>query len=343
MKIGEIPLSVPLIQAPMAGFSNYAFREMIRHSGGCGLTTTEMVNARSFIQIEKNLRHSPPRLWGIPSETRPVAVQIWDNVPENLAEVGRVLSQIWKVSVIDINFGCPSPTVSQRSNSGAYLLDYPEKIESLVRLTVQASAPTPVTVKMRLGTKPERITVCEAAQAAQCAGAAAVYVHGRTASQGYSGQADWDEIAKVKSVLKIPLIGNGDIKTPQQAIDRLANYPVDGLMIGRGSLGKPWIFKQIFTEMLRSKLPQTRPELFADSSSVCSENAAFTIPPLNELVREHFELVCLSLSERDAVLNMRKIVCRYAEGRPGACEFRNSIAKIESKNAFLSLCDTFFE
>ena len=156
----------------MAGFSGYAFREIIRLCGGCGLTTTEMVNARSFIQIEKNLRHSPPRLWGIPTETRPIAVQIWDNVPENLAEVGRVLAQIWKVSIVDINFGCPSPTVAQRSQSGSYLLDFPDQVEKIVRLTVDACAPTPVTVKMRLGTKPNRITACEVAQAAESAGAA---------------------------------------------------------------------------------------------------------------------------------------------------------------------------
>lgn len=325
MRIGNVQLETPLIQAPMAGFSGYAFREMIRLCGGCGLTTTEMVNARSFIQIEKNLRHSPPRLWGIPTETRPVAVQIWDNVPENLAEVGRVLAQIWNVSIVDINFGCPSPTVAQRSQSGSYLLDFPEQVEKIVRLTVDACAPTPVTVKMRLGTKPNRITACEVAQAAESAGAAAVYVHGRTAAQGYSGTANWDEIAKVKAVLKnIPLVGNGDIRTVDDALNRLNNYPVDGIMIGRGCLGKPWIFRNIALAM-----GLTVESEIADANRL-------------ELVRRHFELTLESLNERDAVVNMRKIVCRYADGMPNSHDFRNSIAKVETKSEFLSLCEQFF-
>ncbi len=318
------------------------------------MTTTEMVNARSFIQIEKNLRHSPPRLWSIPNETRPVSVQIWDNIPETLAEVGDVLAHLWKVSVIDINFGCPSPSVSQKSTSGAYLLDYPEKIERIVHQTVLACAPTPVTIKMRLGTCPQRITACEVAAAAQQAGAAAITVHGRTASQGYSGFADWDEIAKVKSVLKsIPLIGNGDIKTPQQAVDRMKNYPVDGLMIGRGCLGKPWIFSQMAAALQNKPIPE-------DPSNI----------EKIELIRQHFALMEESLSgkdeltnnhcidsnrsndkqklrleascQRDAVLNMRKIVCRYADGLPNACQFRNRIARIESPREFLEAVESFF-
>lgn len=321
IKIGSVDISTPLFLAPMAGYTGFAYREMIRRFGGCGLLATEMVNARSFIQIEKNLRKSPPRLWGIPTEPRPLAVQIWDNVPENLAQVGNVLAHLWNVSIIDMNFGCPSPTVAQRAMSGSYLLDYPEKVEELVRMTVEACAPVPVTIKMRLGRVPERITAIEVAHAAQEAGAAAIYVHGRTAQQGYSGQADWNWIARVKEAIRgIPVIGNGDVKTPEQARDNLLNYGVDGIMVGRASQGKPWIFSQMAAAIKGEPVPP-------DPDKTTRKR----------LILDHLAILEESLPERDCILEMRKIGCRYADGLPNAKQFRARMARVNTPDDFQTI------
>src|SRR5262245_9175442 len=211
LSIGTLVVDPPVLQAPMAGFTNYPFRQIVREFGGAGLQATEMVHAKGFLWIEKSAE-LPDRLWGVKEEARPLAVQIWDNDPATLAEVGAKLAHEFKVSVVDINFGCPVKQVTEKAHSGSYLLRFPDRVGAIVERVVAACHPTPVTAKIRLGCSRETKNAIAVAQVVEQAGASALTVHGRTAADFFSGSADWDEIAKIKPHLKrIPLIGNGDL------------------------------------------------------------------------------------------------------------------------------------
>ena len=210
--IGPLLVDPPILQAPMAGFTNYAFRQIVREFGGAGLLATEMVNAKGFVWLAEHEAEHPDRLWGVADEPRPLAVQMWDNDPATLAKVGARLAHEYKVSVVDINFGCPVRDVVQKAHSGSYLLREPERMGAIIERVVKACAPTPVTAKIRLGCSRDKINAIEMAQVVEGAGAAALTVHGRTAADMFRGSADWDRIAAIKPHLKrIPLIGNGDL------------------------------------------------------------------------------------------------------------------------------------
>ncbi len=179
-------------------------------------------------------------------EPRPLAVQMWDNDPETLATVGSRLANEYRVSVVDINFGCPVRDVAAKAHSGSYLLRDPRADGRIVERVVAACRPTPVTAKIRLGCSRDKITAIDIATTIEAAGAAALTVHGRTAPDFFKGTADWDRIAAIKPHLKrIPLIGNGDLDSPQNVVDAFRRYGVDGVMIARASLGKPWLFAQV--------------------------------------------------------------------------------------------------
>ena len=151
LKIGDIVVDPPVLAAPMAGFTNFAFRQMVREYGGAGLIATEMVNARGFVWMDQEKQEFPERLWGVKEEARPLAVQIWDNQPDTLAQVGHRLATEFGVSIVDINFGCPVRQVTERAKSGSYLLKHPDKMFEIISKVVQACSPTPVTAKIRLG------------------------------------------------------------------------------------------------------------------------------------------------------------------------------------------------
>ena len=218
--IGPLVVDPPVLQAPMAGFTNYAFRQIVREFGGAGLQATEMVHARGFLWLEKEEDELPDRLWGVKDEPRPLAVQIWDNDPATLAEVGAKLAHEFHVSVVDINFGCPVKQVTEKAHSGSYLLRDPDRVGAIVERVVAACAPTPVTAKIRLGCTRDTINAIDVAQVVEAAGAAALTVHGRTAQDFFSGSADWERIAAIKPHLKrIPLIGNGDLNSAEAVLD----------------------------------------------------------------------------------------------------------------------------
>ncbi len=309
----------------MAGFTNYAHRELLRFLGGVDLIATEMVSARSFVELDKRDLEHPTRLWGVREEPRPLSVQIWDNDPESLAEFARRLASDFRVSVIDLNFGCPAKQIAGRSASGSYLLQFPERIGDIVRRTVQAAGLVPVTAKIRLGRTRDTVNAVDVAQAVEDAGAAALTVHGRTAADMYRGTADWNEIAKIKPKLKsIPLIGNGDIRTVDDALFRLRNFPVDGIMIGRGGIDRPWLFRQI-AQALRGEPvdPEPTPEV------------------LRHLIERHYELMERRFDEYLAIVQMRKYACRYSTGRNGARSFRHEICSAADRTEFFRILDEF--
>ena len=310
----------------MAGYTNYAHREMLRMLGGVDLIATEMVSARSFVELDSRGLDHPSRLWGVRNEPRPICVQIWDNDPDSLAEFARKLARDFKITVIDLNFGCPAKQIAGRSASGSYLLGFPDRIGDIVRKTVQAAGPVPVTAKIRLGRTRDAVNAIDVAQAVEDAGAAGLTVHGRTAADMYSGRADWEEIARIKPHLRnIPLIGNGDIRTVDDAVFRLKNYPIDGIMIGRGGIDRPWLFRQIKQAL--------------NGEAVDPEPAPKEILGL---ILRHYELMKRQFDEKITMILLRKTVCHYTRCRPGARKFRNEICTVKDEAAFFRLLNDFF-
>jgi tRNA-dihydrouridine synthase B len=324
--IGPLKIDPPILQAPMAGFTNYAFRQIVREFGGAGLLATEMVNARGFVWLDEHEAEHPDRLWGVTTEPRPLAVQIWDNEPETLAKVGARLAQEYRVSVVDINFGCPVRQVTQKAHSGSYLLRFPDRMGAIIDKVVAACAPTPVTAKIRLGCTRDQINAIDVAQVVESAGAAALTVHGRTAADMFSGSADWDRISAIKPYLKrIPLIGNGDLDSAEKVVAAFQRYDVDGVMIARAALNKPWLYAQAAAAVRGLSIPPD--------------------PPLEEqrdLMLHHFGLVRERFGDEKASVLMRKYACCYAQGRPGAREFRKYVATIGSPAEFFQVVDRYF-
>ena len=326
LMIGPVVVDPPVLQAPMAGYTNYAFRQVVREFGGAGLLATEMIAARSAMWLETNRGEHPDRLWGVQDEPRPLAVQMWDNDPDNLAKVGRRLAKDFKVSVVDLNFGCPVRQVTVKAQSGSWLLRDPDRVGAIVSRVVDACDGVPVTAKIRLGCADTCRTAIEVAQRIEEAGAACLTVHGRVASQFFSGHADWDAITAVKrSVSRMPIVGNGDIDSAETAVARLRDSGVDGVMIARESLSRPWIFAQIAALLRGEPLPPD--------------------PSLDEqraLVLHHYDLVCQRFGVDRGTLLMRKFACSYAQGLPGAREFRGKVSRVQTREDFLEVMRTTF-
>jgi tRNA-dihydrouridine synthase B len=325
LRIGPLAIWPPVVQAPMAGFTNLAFRQMVRHYGGVGLQFTEMISARGFSWMGKQ-GEQPDRLWGVAEEPRPLGVQIWDNDPRTLADVGRALVTEYGVSVVDINFGCPVRQVTQRAHSGSYLLQNPRLIGEIVERVVRACDPVPVTAKIRLGRSATEITADQVARAVESAGGAALTVHGRTAEQLFRGESDWDQIARVKSHLRrIPLIGNGDLDSAAKVVAVWDRFGVDGVMIGRAALGRPWLFRQVQAALAGERVPPDPP---AEDQREC-------------LLR-YYDLIVERFGVERGTMLMRKYATCYAQGRPGARHFRAHVATVRSPNEFHRVVRDFF-
>jgi len=326
LEIGSVRIDPPVLQAPMAGYTNYCYRQITRQLGGVGLSATEMINARGFLEIDARFHEYPDRLWGVKEEPRPLAVQIWENDPQTLARTGQRLAREFGVSVVDINFGCPVKDVTERAKSGSYLLRWPERIGQIVARVVEACRPTPVTAKIRLGCTRDAINAIDVAQAVEDAGGAAITVHGRTAQDMFRGSADWDQIAAIRPHLRrIPLIGNGDLNAPETVVDAFRRYSVDGVMIGRGGLNKPWLFRQVHAALL-GKTPPPDPSLDEQ----------------REMLLRHYQLVVERFGEHKGTILMRKFACCYAQGRPGARFFRRHVVHVSTPEEFYAVVERDF-
>ncbi len=350
--IGPLLVAPPVLQAPMAGFTNYAYRQMVRRFGGVGLPATEMVSARGFLHIDARrggqshfcgetvgchdevydaakigtVPEFPDRLWGVADEPRPLAVQIWDNDPATLAAVGRRLVEEFRVSVVDINFGCPVRDVSEKAQSGSYLLRYPDRVGQIVEQVSAACRPVPVTAKIRLGPTRDTINAIDVAQAVEAAGGAAVTVHGRTAEDLFRGSADWDEIARIKPHLsRMPLVGNGDLQTPAAVVEAFARYGVDGVMIGRAALSRPWFFCQAAAALRDEPIPP---------DPAIAEQRQFLL--------EHYRFVVERFGPVKGTILMRCYACCYGAGRRGARRFRREIARVATPEEFAAVVEREF-
>ncbi|MGD9720215.1 MAG: tRNA dihydrouridine synthase DusB [Pirellulales bacterium] len=326
LTIGPLVVDPPVLQAPMAGFTNYAYRQIVREFGGAGLQATEMVHAKGFLWLEKEADELPDRLWGVPDEARPLAVQIWDNDPATLAEVGAKLAHEFRVSVVDINFGCPVKQVTEKAHSGSYLLRFPDRVGAIVERVVQACAPVPVTAKIRLGCTRDSINAIEVARVVEQAGGAALTVHGRTAQDFFQGSADWERIAEIKPHLRhIPLIGNGDLDSVAAVLTAFARYNIDGVMIARAALNRPWLFRDVQAALRGEAIPSEP-----------------TLADQRALLLHHYELVCERFGPAKGSILMRKYACCYAQGRPGAREFRTRVSHVSTPGEFRAVVDEYF-
>ena len=302
-KIGNIELANRIVLAPMAGVCNSAFRKIIKEMG-CGLIYAEMVSDKALVYNSKKTEN----MLYMEECERPIVQQIFGSDKETFVIAAKKVYEEMKPDIIDINMGCPVPKVAVRAQAGSALLKSPEKIREIVEAVVEA-VPIPVTVKIRSGWDETSINAPMVAKICEEAGASAITIHGRTRSQGYSGNVNYDIIRSVKESVSIPVIGNGDIVDIESA-RRMFDTGVDAIMVGRGCLGNPWFIKNLvdyFEEGKEITLPS-----FKDRIDMCFH---------------HLEYLSSIKCEKVAVLEMRSHIAWYVKGLPDSIEVKNLVFK----------------
>ena len=305
MRIGNVEIKNNIALAPMAGVTDLPFRLLCKEQG-CGLMCTEMVSAKAVLYNNKNTED----LMKTVPEERPLALQLFGSDPQIMADMAKRLEER-PFDVIDVNMGCPVPKVV-RNGEGSALMKNPKLVYEIVSAMVKA-IDKPVTVKIRKGFDDSCINAVEIAKIIEEAGAAAVAVHGRTREQYYSGQADWDIIRQVKEAVKIPVIGNGDVTSAESADAIMRETGCDGVMIGRGAQGNPWIFSEMITYEETGVLPE-RPSL----------------EEIRDMMLRHARLQLKYKGEFIGIREMRKHVAWYTKGLKGSAKLREEINRVES-------------
>ena len=300
--IKDVEIKNQVVLAPMAGISNSAFRRIAKEMG-CGLIYAEMVSDKAIMYENKKTID----MLYMTEEERPIAQQIFGTDIDSFVIAAKYIYENMKPDIIDINMGCPVPKVAVRAQAGSALLKSPDKIYDIVKAVVEA-VPIPVTVKIRSGWDDNHINAVEVAKVIEKAGASAICIHPRTRSQGYSGKADWDIIKQVKLAVLIPVIGNGDIKTAEDAKRMLEETDCDAVMIGRGALGNPWLLKQIEQLLDENKIVESPTKL--DKIDMCIK---------------HLRLLEETKNEKVARLEIRNHIGWYFKGLPGANEIKNKV------------------
>lgn len=310
LTIGNVELPNQVILAPMAGVSDIAFR-LLCHEQGAGLVCSEMVSAKAILYGNKNTEE----LLQIHPEEGAVSLQLFGSDPDIVSEMAKRIEER-PFAVLDLNMGCPVPKVVNNGEGSALMKD-PLLAGRIVEKAAKAIQ-KPLTVKIRKGFDDDHVNAVEMAHILQESGAAAVAVHGRTREQYYSGQADWDIIAQVKAAVKIPVIGNGDVTDGESALRLLKKTGCDGVMIGRGAQGNPWVFREVTAALEGREIPPrpTRQELY-------------------DMIARHAQLAAQYKGEYITVREMRKHLAWYTTGLPHAAALRRQINSIETMDGLL--------
>ncbi len=316
LKIGNVELRNNILLAPMAGITDLPFR-LICEKYGAGLTCTEMISSKGLYYNDSKTK----QLLNVENEQRPVAAQIFGSDIEALKKASEYVGKF--VDIVDINFGCPAPKIV-KNGDGSKLLQNLELLEQIAREVVKASS-VPVTAKIRKGWDKDNIVAVEAAKILESAGISAITIHGRTREEYYSGTADWQIIKKVKEAVNIPVIGNGDIRGKEDVMRMFEETNVDGIMIGRASIGNPWIFEEVVNYLSGNM-----------QRSVTNEER------LN-VILEHINLEIQEKGESTAIKEMRKHLAYYIRNTKDASKLREKINKIDNKEELVDCLNEYFK
>lgn len=316
LKIGNIELENNILLAPMAGITDKPFR-MIAKQYNPGLVCTEMVSSKGLYYNDDKTK----LLLDTQEEKRPISMQIFGSDPETMAYSAKYVSEL--ADIVDINMGCPAPKVVKNGDGSKLLLNL-DLVEEIVSKVVKNSK-VPVSVKIRKGWDKENIVAVEAAKRIEKAGASLITIHGRTREEYYGGIADWDIIKKVKEAVNIPVIGNGDIKCKEDATQMFKQTNVDGIMIGRASLGNPWIFRDIICYLKEEEIKEVSLEEKLDT------------------IIKHIALEVEQKGENTGIKELRKHMCAYIKNLPNSASLREKINKIEAKDELISCLTEYFK
>jgi len=317
-KIRNIEINPPLVLSPMAGVTDISFRRLLKQRGGIGLTVSE------FISVEGLTRNNPKskRQMRFYENERPFAVQIFGGQPERMRMAAEMAEEVG-ADILDVNCGCPAPKVVKHGGGSGLLKDHP-RLETILT-EIKKAITIPMTVKIRAGFYDHTINAVDTAKLAEGCGAEHIALHGRTKEQGYRGLANWDLVKQIKEVVKVPVSGSGDVTTIQQAFDRFRETGCDGVLIGRGAMANPWIFRQIEDAMYGRE--QFQP----------------TLEDKRAVLLEYFDMLREDMPQLAAIGRMKQLAGQFTRGLQGGALFRTALYHSHSVEEILDRISEYFE